>query len=79
MMFIQPGRSAAAATESDRLMNELGKVEGQLQLWISRSEKNARLFREDPVAAMRAAGLGIEDDLICELEIIMRGIAQKLR
>jgi hypothetical protein len=62
MMFIQPGRSAAAATESDRLMNELGKVEGQLQLWISRSEKNARLFREDP-----------------ELEIIMRGIAQKLK
>jgi predicted TIM-barrel fold metal-dependent hydrolase len=79
MMFTQPRRSAAAATESDRLINELGKVEGQLQHWISRSDENARLFRKDPVAAMRAAGLAIEDDLICELEMIMRGIAQKLK
>ncbi|HKT51134.1 MAG TPA: hypothetical protein VJV96_12585 [Candidatus Angelobacter sp.] len=54
-------------------------MEGQLQHWISRSDENARLFRKDPVAAMRAAGLAIEDDLICELEMIMRGIAQKLK
>lgn len=78
MMFIQPRRAAAVA-ESDRLMNELGKVEGQLQHWISRSEMNARLFREDPIAAMRAAGLAMEDDLMCELEMIMRGIANKLK
>ena len=79
MMFTQPRRSSEAASESDRLMSELGKVEGQLQHWISRSDKNARLFRQDPIAALRAAGLAIEDDLMCELEIIMRGIAQKLK
>lgn len=60
-------------------MAELGKVESQLQLWINRSEDNARLFRQDPVTAMRAAGLAIEDDLICELEMIMGGIARKLK
>ena len=77
MMFALPQRRAA--TKVDRLMNELGKVESQLQHWISRSDKNARLFRKDPVAAMRAAGLALEDDLICELEMIMRGIASKLK
>lgn len=77
MMFALPPRHAA--TEADRLMNELGKVESQLQHWISKSDKNARLFRKDPVAAMRAAGLAIEDDLICELEMIMIGIARKLK
>jgi hypothetical protein len=54
-------------------------VEGQLQHWISRSPRNARLFRRDPIAAMRAAGLAIEDDLMCELEMVLNGIAKKLR
>jgi hypothetical protein len=31
------------------------------------------------VAAMREAGLEIEDDLICELEQLMGGIAAKLK
>jgi hypothetical protein len=79
MMFPQPRRSSVAATDSERLMNELGQVEGQLQHWISRSEKNARLFRKDPIAAIRAAGLAMEDDLICELEMILGGIARKLK
>ena len=60
-------------------MTELGKVEGQLQIWISRSETNAQLFREDPLLAMRSAGLSIDDDLMCELEVIMRGIATRLK
>jgi len=59
-------------------MRELTKAEGQLQRWIANSRGNAQLFRRDPMAAMRAAGLEIEDDLMCELEAIMRGIAQKL-
>jgi hypothetical protein len=78
-MFTIPGKRAAGSHNADRLMTELGKVEGQLKSWISRSETNARLFREDPISAMRSAGLSIEDDLICELEMIMRGIAIKLR
>jgi hypothetical protein len=60
-------------------MTELDRVEGQLQHWINSSEKNARMFREDPIAAMRAAGLDMEDELICELERITHGIARKLR
>jgi len=59
-------------------MQELNRAEGQLQLWIASSGRNAQLFRTDPIAAMRAAGLEIEDDLMCELEAIMRGIASKL-
>ncbi|MGE5325010.1 MAG: hypothetical protein ACM3SW_19235, partial [Actinomycetota bacterium] len=68
-----------ARQNADRLMAELDKVEAQLQVWINRSEKNARLFRRDPVAAMRAAGLALEDELICELEMIISGIARKLK
>jgi hypothetical protein len=79
MMFALPRKSAAPQTRGDRLMNELGKVEGQLQLWINRSPKNARLFRKNPIAAMRAAGLAMEDDLMCELEMVLSGIARKLR
>jgi alpha-beta hydrolase superfamily lysophospholipase len=78
-MFAFPRRPAAEPTKGDRLINELGRVEGQLQHWISRSPRNARLFRRDPIAAMRAAGLAIEDDLMCELEMVLNGIAKKLR
>jgi hypothetical protein len=78
-MFAIPGKRSAASRKTDRLLTELGKVEGQLQVWISRSEKNAQLFRKDPISAMRSAGLSIEDDLMCELEMIMRDIAQRLR
>ena len=77
-MFTIPGKRASASHNADRLMTELSKVEGQLRTWIGLSEINARLFREDPISAMRSAGLSIEDDLICELEMIMRGIATKL-
>ena len=78
-MIPTPRKPAAVRQNTDRLMTELGKVENQLQLWINRSERNARLFRRDPVAAMRAAGLALEDELICELEVIMGGIARKLK
>ena len=65
--------------ESDRLFEQLGKVERQLQQWIGRSSKNAELFRRDPLAAMRAAGLDIEDDIMLELELITRAISKKLK
>lgn len=60
-------------------MRELGRVELQLQAWMSQSPRNARLFRRDPLAAMRAAGLDIEDDILAELEQILSGIARKLK
>jgi len=60
-------------------MRELGRVELQLQAWTNQSPKNARLFRKDPTAAMRAAGLKIDEDIMSELEELLAGIARRLK
>jgi hypothetical protein len=65
--------------DTDRLLAQLDKVERQLQDWIASSKKNAAWFRRDPLAAMRAAGLDMEDDIMLELEIITKSIAKKLK
>ena len=67
------------AAETDRLLHHLNKVEQDLQKWIGDSKKNADLFRRDPLSAMRAAGLNLEDDIMLELEMITRSIAKKLK
>ena len=67
------------SAEPDRLLNQLNKVEQDLQKWIGHSKKNAELFRRDPLGAMRAAGLNLEDDIMLELEMITRSIAKKLK
>jgi hypothetical protein len=72
-------RTQAKARRKDRLMRELGRVELQLQAWMSQSPKNARLFRKDPTAAMRAAGLKIDEDIMAELEELLAGIARRLK
>jgi hypothetical protein len=54
-------------------------VEKQLQEWTSRSAKNTQWFRRDPLGAMRAAGLDIEDDIMLELELITKAISRKLK
>jgi len=64
---------------TDPLLEQLDKVERQLQQWIASSKKNADWFRRDPLAAMRAAGLDMEDDIILELELITKAIARKLK
>jgi hypothetical protein len=78
-MFVAPRKSPAVAQKPDRLIKELGRVEAHLQQWIGKSAANARLFSQDPIRAMRSAGLDIDDELICELERLMSGIARKLR
>jgi hypothetical protein len=50
-----------------------------LKKWIGDSKKNADLFRRDPLSAMRAAGLNLEDDIMLELEMITKSIAKKLK
>ena len=67
------------AAEPDRLLLHLNKVEQDLKRWIGNSKKNADLFRRDPLGAMRAAGLNLEDDIMLELEMITKSIAQKLK
>ncbi len=78
-MFVVRRKLTAAAQKPDRLISELGRIEARLQQWIGRSAANARLFSRDPIRAMRSAGLDIEDELICELERLMVGIARKLK
>lgn len=63
----------------DRLLDQLSKVENELQEWTRKSANNARWFRRDPLGAMRAAGLDIEDDIMLELEIITKAISRKLK
>jgi hypothetical protein len=60
-------------------MDELEKVEARLQQWLAKSRGNASLFRSDPIAALRAAGVDLEDDTMMELEIILSNIARRLR
>jgi hypothetical protein len=72
-------QSSNQSHQSNRLIRELGIFETRLQEWISSSEKNAVWFRRDPLAAMRAAGLDIDDELMCELEAVMGGLARKLK
>jgi hypothetical protein len=74
-----PRRKPSSSGSSDRLLDELDKVERQLQRWIDQSKKNAEWFRRDPLEAMRAAGLNMEDDIMLELEMITRQIAKKLK
>jgi hypothetical protein len=72
-------RRKPPAAEPDRLLDQLHQVERDLKKWISSSSKNADWFRRDPLGAMRAAGLNIEDDTMLELETVARSIAKKLK
>ena len=72
-------RNKNVRQERPDLVNELEKVEAQLQQWLAKSRGNANLFRTDPIAALRAAGVDIEDETMMELEIILSNIARKLR
>jgi hypothetical protein len=72
-------RRKAPSPEPDRLLDQLDKVERQLQNWIGKSSKNAAWFRRDPLTAMRAAGLNIDDEIMLELELITKTIAKKLQ
>jgi hypothetical protein len=72
-------RRKPPATEPVRLLDQLHQVERDLKKWICSSAKNAAWFRRDPLGAMRAAGLNLEDDIMLELEIITKSIAKKLK
>jgi hypothetical protein len=63
---------------ADRLLLELRRVEDRLRLWVDSSEENAVLFVQDPAAALRAADLGLDEELILEFESVLRNIESKL-
>jgi predicted component of type VI protein secretion system len=65
-------------TKVDPLMQALQGCESRLRAWLNECDLNAELFRRDPLTAIRAANLGIDEGLLAELEGALTGIALKL-
>jgi hypothetical protein len=63
----------------DRLLLELARKQQELDEWLRSSETHARWFRKDPVGAIRAANLGIAEEVLTELEAVTAAIVQKLK
>ena len=75
---VQDG-AAELGEQLDFLLSELTRKESELDQWIRTSEANATWFRKDPVGAMRAANLGIDENILKELERVTAAIAHKLK
>ena len=67
-----------SAQSGDRMLQELNRHETQLNIWLNSSPTNVILFIEDPVAALRAANLGISETILGELQETINGIVHKL-
>jgi hypothetical protein len=63
---------------ADQLLLELARCEDQLKVWLSSSAENAECFAKDPVRAMRAAHLGLPEDLLQELALVLGSLKEKL-
>ena len=63
---------------SDPLLRALHDCEARLNAWIQGSPQNAYLFQQNPAEAMRAARLGLDEALLCELKMLIPGIARKI-
>ncbi|HEX3090986.1 MAG TPA: hypothetical protein VHW72_00105 [Candidatus Angelobacter sp.] len=68
----------AAVIQSDQLLQALSQCDDQLDRWISKSQDNAVLLMEDPMAAMHAAAADLDQDVLRELEAVLSGLARKL-
>ena len=64
--------------ESEQLLQALSQCDDQLDRWISKSQDNAVLLMEDPMAAMNAAAADLDHDVMLELEAVLSGLARKL-
>ena len=63
---------------ADPLLRALHKCEDRLNAWLQGSPRNAFLFQQNPAQALRAANLDLDENLLCELEVLLTGIAQKI-
>ena len=63
---------------SDRVLLELERCEDQLRIWLNSSAANAEWFAKDPVGALRAARLGLQEDVLRELALVIRALTKKL-
>lgn len=68
----------ASNDEPDRLVQELQRCETDLQKWLQQSTVNSLWFAVDPVDAMRAAGLGIPEELLAEMAQTLMSVRDKL-
>ena len=65
-------------SQSEQLLQALSQCDDQLDRWISKSQANAALLVEDPMAAMHAAAADLDQDVMLELEAVLSGLARKL-
>ncbi len=63
---------------TDTLIQALRSCETRLNHWIHASEANLMLFRHDPIAALRMAEIGLDEETLQELELIASSIAHKV-
>jgi hypothetical protein len=62
----------------DPLLQALFACEARLNAWMNESTMNAELFRRDPLAALRAADLGVNESLLLDLQDTVTGLTRKL-
>jgi hypothetical protein len=64
---VSPGFEAELARLSPELRAKLLKIEPQVLRWINASKQNALLFTTDPIAALRKAAPGLDEQAISQL------------
>ena len=63
---------------NDRLIEALQSCEPQLRAWLESSSVNSLWFLADPIGALRAANLGLKEEILVELEATIQSLAEKL-
>jgi hypothetical protein len=65
--------------KDDSLLRALFECEDRLQEWLENSTQNALWFAKDPIGAIRAANIGMDESVLSELEAVASSIALKMR
>ena len=63
---------------NDRLIEALQGCEPELRAWLECSSVNSLWFLADPIGALRAANLGLKEEILLELEATIKSLAEKL-
>jgi hypothetical protein len=73
-----PNEDLPTMRNGDPLLQALFECEARLSAWMNESSLNAELFRRDPLAALRAADIGVNESLLLDLEETVTGLTRKL-